>query len=290
MTIAALLAVHNRKAKTVACLRTLFTTTKGVEVYLTDDASTDGTAEAVAAGFPNVHIIHGDGNLYWCRGMHAAWQEAIKGNYDYYLWLNDDIELYDGFLEELMECSRLADGGVAVGLVEDINNKGKIIYGGSLNEQKAQPTGEIQDVTGINGNVVLVPAAVVRKIGIIDPRFHHAGGDTDYGFTAEEHGLRVVCTRCAVAAGYANTINRARKWGVSCRERLAYIYSPLAVSPAQMLYLNRKHGHFIRGLALWAYRHLYNIMPDWAVALVWGDKFKPKKETYESNLNNETNA
>ena len=46
--------------------------------------------EAVGKMFPQVHIIKGDGNLFWNRGMYMAWQAAIKEkDYDFYLWLND---------------------------------------------------------------------------------------------------------------------------------------------------------------------------------------------------------
>jgi hypothetical protein len=33
-----------------------------------------------------VHVIEGSGNLYWNRGMHLAWSEAVKSNkhFDYF--------------------------------------------------------------------------------------------------------------------------------------------------------------------------------------------------------------
>lgn len=84
-TLAVLLTVHNRKTKTLKCLQQLYTQIpiKGyqVDVYLTDDGCTDGTPEAISQEFPQVHIIHGDGKLFWNRGMYTAWQEAAKNNY-----------------------------------------------------------------------------------------------------------------------------------------------------------------------------------------------------------------
>lgn len=75
-TIAALLTVYNRKEKTLACLRELFAQNIPdnyiLNVYLTDDGCTDGTPEAIAIEFPSVHIIKGDGSLFWNRGMYAA--------------------------------------------------------------------------------------------------------------------------------------------------------------------------------------------------------------------------
>ena len=101
-TIAVLLTVFNRKDKTLECLKRLYSQLPingyQVDVYLTDDGCTDGTSEAVASQFPEVHIIQGSGNLYWNRGMYAAWREAAKNDYDYYLWLNDDTYVYSNML------------------------------------------------------------------------------------------------------------------------------------------------------------------------------------------------
>ena len=80
--IAVLLTCHNRSEKTTACLHSLFQcylpSDFVLDVFLVDDGSTDGTAELVTEKFPKVIIIHGDGNLFWNRGMHLAWSYASK--------------------------------------------------------------------------------------------------------------------------------------------------------------------------------------------------------------------
>lgn len=54
-TIAVLLTAHNRKEKTLLCLDFLFKQKQveeyTIDVYLTDDGSTDGTSEAVKKHF-----------------------------------------------------------------------------------------------------------------------------------------------------------------------------------------------------------------------------------------------
>lgn len=91
MKIAAILTCYNRKEKTFQCLASLFEIIPTCKVYLVDDNSTDGTSTLIHQKFPQVYLIQGNGNLFWSRGMYTAWKEAIKENYDYYLWLNDDI-------------------------------------------------------------------------------------------------------------------------------------------------------------------------------------------------------
>ena len=60
---AVLLTVFNRKEKTLECLSRLFDQLPvedlQIDVFLTDDGCTDGTAEAVENLFPSVHILKG---------------------------------------------------------------------------------------------------------------------------------------------------------------------------------------------------------------------------------------
>ena len=98
-TIAVVMACYNRKDLTIKCLEHLHAQSvllekqASINGFLMDDGSTDGTTEAVRERFPSVEVLQGDGSLFWNGGMHAAFAEALKGDYDYYLWLNDDTFL-----------------------------------------------------------------------------------------------------------------------------------------------------------------------------------------------------
>ena len=104
-TISALLTCHNRREQTLACLESLRATTFPgitVDVHLVDDASNDGTAEAVAAAFPDVEINCGSGDLFWGGGMRLVFTRAVPTCPDYLLWLNDDVVLDTGALKRLL--------------------------------------------------------------------------------------------------------------------------------------------------------------------------------------------
>lgn len=266
---------HDRKQKTLACLVSLFRIAPDVELYLTDDGCTDGTPEEVHARFPKVNIIKGNGNLFWSRGMFTAWSEAVKGGYDYYLWLNDDIELYPSFLSELIECNDIANKqAIIVGLIKDIKT-GEILYGGTDPSGKlVQESNVPQPITNMNGNVVLVPKCVVDKIGIIDTRYWHDIGDVDYGLMARKNGIPVLSTRKAVADGYSNgKLIRIRKWGTSMVKRFDKLYSPLGANPNIHFYFIKKHKGLMQAIVMYLYLHIINILPDSIVKTIWGDKF-----------------
>ncbi|MDP4269943.1 MAG: glycosyltransferase family 2 protein [Bacteroidota bacterium] len=277
MKIAAILTCYNRKEKTLECLHSLFTILPSCEVYLVDDASTDGTLEAVSGLFPSVNIIKGDGTLFWSRGMFTAWQAARKQDYDYYLWLNDDIQLYPYCIEELLECCEWGESKCIIsGLIENFE-KTEILYGGYDNRKRLiQPHDQPQEIRLMNGNVVLVPKYVVDHIGIIDQVYHHDLGDVDYGLSAQKAGLKVLSTRKAVAAGYSNKICRVRKWDSSFAERFKRLYSPLGSDPGTNFYYRNKNFGFVNASCYWLYLHFINMLPDIVVMRIWGDIYCDK--------------
>jgi hypothetical protein len=179
-TIAALLTCHNRREHTLACLESLRTTAIPgitVDVHLVDDASNDGTAEAVAAAYPDVEISRGTGDLFWGGGMRLAFTRAVPTRPDYLLWLNDDVVLDPDALKRLLAtyatlCAGRQPLSVVVGSTRDPQT-GATTYGGvrrtSLLRRMAfaqvAPTDTPQSCDTMNGNVVLVPRSVYSVVG-----------------------------------------------------------------------------------------------------------------------------
>lgn len=196
--LVALVACHNRREKTLAALAAYFDAHwpagRQRSLVLLDDASQDGTAAAVAARFPQVVIEHGDGHLFWNRGMLRAWQRALPLQPTHVLWLNDDTLLHADALQQLFDTLGPTQD-LVVGATHD--DEGRCSYGGlvrgagwhGLDTRRVPPAGTALTVDTMNGNCVLVPAAVWRRIGLLDPVFSHAMGDHDYGLRARAAGV-----------------------------------------------------------------------------------------------------
>ena len=218
MKIAVLLTCHNRRNKTLDSLGSLYAARNHspdvhLQVYLTDDGSTDGTAQTVRMFDPGIQIIHGPGNLFWNRGMIAAWEAALASEEpcDAFLLLNDDTRLDADTLDVLLETSRNTDpNAIIVGAIRDPES-GELTYGGIRRTSRWHPgrtarlpiAPQPQEAETFNANCVLVPVGCVERIGTLDPTFTHAMGDFDYGFRALKAGLRVV-----VAPGTLGTCPR----------------------------------------------------------------------------------
>jgi GT2 family glycosyltransferase len=272
---AILITVHNRKAKTLNCLNKLFEINNDVDVFLVDDCSSDGTAEAVNELFPQVKIIKGTGNLFWNRGMQLAWSEASKYNYDYYVWLNDDVLLYENAFEELFACAKLkSDKAIISALIKD-HNHDKIIYGGTdKNKNLITTTEKLNPITHMNGNLVIVPKYVFEKIGNLDPFYHHDLGDVDYGLRAQKEKIGVFTTRKIIASCERNDICRVRLNHSTIKERFKRLYSPLGSNPSINFYFRKKHYGFIHALFYCLNLIFINTISDSLNQFLFGTKYQ----------------
>lgn len=273
--IAILITCYNRKEITLNCLSRLLEQEQlnelfEMEVFLVDDASTDGTSEAVRLAFPNVQIIEGNGTLYWNRGMFTAWKAAIsKFDFDYYVWLNDDTILFPYAIKELIACVKdYQKPTIVCGAVSAFGTN-TFTYGGATRQGiPVVPNGEIQDIVIVNGNCVLVNRSAVKKIGILDPVFPHAIGDHDYGLRLLKRGGFVVTTR--VFIGHCERNAELPKWcykEIPLKKRWSILYSPLGKShPIYQFKYERRHFGLLRALKHFASIHLRVLIPSlWKV-------------------------
>lgn len=252
MRIAVLLTVYNRREKTLACLGRLamqvLPEQVKLAVYLTDDNSVDGTADAVARSYPNVNLLRGSGSLFWAGGMRNSWKAALKGNYDYYLLLNDDTLLRTDAISSLLSVAVHYAGIPSICVGATCDTTGKLTYGGrmllskyALKSKMVHSTRDVQDCDLGNANIMLVPAPVVSRLGILSDVFTHGIADYDYTLRARRAGFRVL-----VAPGFLGECenDHGRNWASAAmplKKRIAFLKSPKGLAYHEYLYFIRSH-------------------------------------------------
>jgi len=266
--LAILLTCHNRKVKTLACLKSIYgqedITETHFEIYLVDDNSSDGTAETVRSEYPTVSLIKGNGNLFWAGGMRLAWREALNANknFDYFLLLNDDTFLLKDALKNLFaDLTVLNEKCILIGSTQD-ENSGKFSYGGrllkngyNLSSKIVKPNDSSPQLCHLgNANIMLVPKTVVDSIGILSDDYTHAFADFGYTLKAKQAGIPSYI--CSYYCGYC-TNDHGVNWKSadhSLSERIQFLYSNKGLSYKEYLIFIRKFFPFYlpqASLLLW---------------------------------------
>lgn len=270
-TLVVLMCSYNRKARTLAALSALFAQTVPapyqLQVFLLDDASSDGTADAVQTLYPQVSLLQGSGQLYWNGAMRRAWQHALAQQpaAAAFVWLNDDVVLDDDALQRLIDAWQLAQAcsnqpvGAVVGAMREPGTT-RLSYGGRCRHSRLQPlrlgpvlaaSGQLQRCDFINGNWCLIPAAVVTQIGILSPDFTHSMGDYDYGLRAQQAGFMLYQApgsfgECAANSGRGGVLDAS----LPMTKRLQLLNQPNRWPPAnEWRGFVRAHGGPLRGLS-----------------------------------------
>lgn len=272
--VSAAITCFNRRETTLASLRALANTARAARVdlhaILVDDASSDGTADAVRAEFDWVDVVDGTGDLFWNRGMHVAYGLAMAEQPDYFLWLNDDTLLCEDALGRLIsqaELLALQTGSpvVVVGSTFD-DRDGQLTYGGLVARSRFHRF-RYEHVWNdsiplpcdtMNGNCVLVQSAVAQTVGNLDPLYEHAMGDTDYALRARESGFPIfvaggVMGHCARNPRAGSFADASLPW----RRRWALMLGRKGLPVRSWLHFTRRHGGLLWPLYfVWPYAKL----------------------------------
>lgn len=233
MRVAVLITCHNRKAATVDCLNRLLPQLgEDDKVFLVDDGSTDGTGDAVRSNSSKVHVIGGDGSLFWAKGMRKAWEAALAESQDWdgYLWLNDDTELRSDAIAKMLAAN---DGErVVVGELE--NDKSEIVYG-------------LREGGLFTGNCVFVPRKIYERMGIICGDYSHAWADYDYAMMAKRADIGVVSA--GVIGKAEGHPNRPSLKGLSFKKRWCFLSDPKGWNVYDLWLYRRRNWGIVRALA-----------------------------------------
>ena len=96
----------------------------------------------------------------------------------------------------------------------------------------------------MNGNCVLIPRAIAREVGSLDPAFSHSIGDIDYGLRAGRAGYSLW-----IAPGFFGTCKNdsiyTKPWrqaNLSFRERFRRLNGPKGLPYRERRIFLQRHG------------------------------------------------
>ncbi|HWP92472.1 MAG TPA: glycosyltransferase family 2 protein [Thermodesulfobacteriota bacterium] len=198
----------NRREAVLGLLNSLKDTfSQNEEVIVVDNASTDGSVEAIRLQFPEVQVITNSENKGGTAGFNAGIKYALrKGDFEYIWLLDNDAQVEENSFKELMKAMA---GDETIGLagsriIDSVRKEITVEAGAFLrwdtidvnplfrNKKDFKPKTEIEDVDYVAICSALVRVRSLSKVGLMDERFFFFWDDMDWGLQFRKNGFRVV--------------------------------------------------------------------------------------------------
>ena len=194
--IAAVVVTFNRKALLLECLAGLLAQSRPVDrIFLIDNASTDGTREALeGAGFlshPLIEYVPMATNTGGAGGFHHGLKVAFEAGYDWFWLMDDDVEPLPGGLADLLSFSERS--GCIHGRRREADGSPNV-WGETFDPRRVltRPIADPLFTAGQESQAIsvacfegmLIAREVVERIGYPDASFFIALDDTYYGYLA----------------------------------------------------------------------------------------------------------
>lgn len=196
----------NKKEDTIECVESLKKLAyPNYKIVVVDNGSTDGSAKAIKARFPEVFLIENKKNLGYALGFNRGMKFAYKNAADYFLILNNDTVIDPKALIELV---KTAETHSAIGFVsgkayyyndplklQTVGKKSHPIYlvgkHIGLGEYDKGQYDEIREYDFIDDVFLLVKKEVYEKVGGYDENFFLHWEETDWCARVRRAGFKI---------------------------------------------------------------------------------------------------
>ncbi|MCE6950265.1 glycosyltransferase family 2 protein [Cereibacter sphaeroides] len=241
---------YNTRDLTLKALETLYATTRQTRFHtvVLDNASSDGSVEAIAAAFPQVEVIASPENLGFAKANNVVAGQATT---DWLLLLNSDTECHEGAVDALLAFSKahpeagitggrtvFPDGSLniascwmritpwsafcsATGLSSAFP-KSRLFNSEAMGDWQRDSVREVDIVVGC---FMMVPRELWNRLGGFDLRYFMYGEEADLCLRARALGYRPMITPEAQIMHLVGASSKvqARKYSMIAKARMTLI-------------------------------------------------------------------
>lgn len=199
---------YNGRKDLAECLPSVFSQNYPsdlLRIILIDNNSKDSTVDFVREKYPSIKIIENGRNVGFAEANNQAYYLAQKSNSDYFVLLNQDTVVSQGWLNRLVDIAERDKNIAAVQpklmLYRDkdkINSLGNAIHFlgfAYCNHYGEEDKSNIVDkflVPYPSGAACLLRMSALRKLGLFDDRLFMYHEDVDLGWRLRLAGFKVV--------------------------------------------------------------------------------------------------
>lgn len=175
-------------------------------VVVVDNASSDGSFEAIEKEFPQIEVVHTIKNLGFGGGNNLGAQMLLDSGADVIVMLNNDTIVRKDFGQSITKVAERHPGPLAIcpkilkfdqpNLVESCGYRVSMIKGApvpcSYGELDDGRFDQEEEVFGISGPAIIVNRELINKVGLLDSSYFLYEEDTDYSLRIVRSGIRMI--------------------------------------------------------------------------------------------------
>ncbi len=178
------------------------------DIYIADNASTDGSVDFVKTNFPQIQIIQNSVNGGFAKGYNDALRSVDA---DIFCLLNSDVEVTENWLEPIKEAfNSIKDAAIIQPKILDLLRKEYFEYAGAAGgfidqlgypfcrgrifQELEKDTGQYDDIKEIfwaTGACMFVKSDVYRSLGGFDEDYFAHQEEVDLCWRAKNDGYKV---------------------------------------------------------------------------------------------------
>jgi GT2 family glycosyltransferase len=211
--VAVVVLSWNGRDDTLQCLASLAEVPYArLDVVVVDNGSTDGSAEAVEASFPDAVMIRMGRNVGFSGGVNAGIATALERGADALLLLNNDMVVEPGFLAPLVDASMQPGVAAACSQILHADGSERIWYAGATfhprrghhgrnigyRDQPLPASGAPYPVDCACGGAMLIPRSALDEVGLFDDDLFAYREDLDWSLRARARGRHVLVVPASV--------------------------------------------------------------------------------------------
>lgn len=205
---------YNTKDLTKSCIKSIFNHEgqSEIEVWVVDNASSDGSVQMIRENFPEVNIIESKKNIGFGAGHNLVFKKAKA---DYFLVLNSDTIIENGAIEKIVDfMKKNLPCGLASCKIKGFDgnlqpNGGDLPFGMALftwlfnletfgikspSFHRSEPKyyNSAHKVGWISGSFMLIRKEVINKIGFFNEKYFMYFEDVEFCQRAKEGGFSIM--------------------------------------------------------------------------------------------------